>query len=73
MNIDSLYSEFQKIKKISIDTRKSVEGSIFFCLKGPNFNGNEFAQEALKKGAKLIVTDEKKMQMKKNFIWSMIH
>ena len=67
MNIDSLYSEFQKIKKISIDTRKSVEGSIFFCLKGPNFNGNEFAQEALKKGAKLIVTDEKKNANEKKF------
>ena len=67
MNIDSLYSEFQKIKKISIDTRKSVEGSIFFCLKGPNFNGNKFAQEALKKGAKLIVTDEKKNANEKKF------
>ena len=67
MNIDSLYSEFQKIKKISIDTRKSVEGSIFFCLKGPNFNGNEFAQEALKKGAKIIITDEKKNANEKKF------
>ena len=73
MNIDSLYSEFQKIKKISIDTRKSVEGSMFFCLKGPNFNGNKFAQEALKKGAKIIVTDDKKYANKKIFIWSMIH
>ncbi|MEC8537662.1 MAG: UDP-N-acetylmuramoyl-tripeptide--D-alanyl-D-alanine ligase, partial [Bacteroidota bacterium] len=48
-------------------TRKSVEGSIFFCLKGPNFNGNEFAQEALKKGAKIIITDEKKNANEKKF------
>ncbi len=34
-------------------------GSVFFALKGPKFNANEFAAEALKKGAAYAVVDEK--------------
>lgn len=40
------------------DTRKITEGSIFFALKGANFNGNSFAIEALGKGAVAAVVDE---------------
>lgn len=40
------------------DTRKIEPGVIFFALKGPNFNGNNYAQEALKKGAIAVVIDE---------------
>ena len=31
---------------------------IFFALKGENFNGNEFADEALKKGAAYSIIDD---------------
>src|SRR5690606_23201833 len=31
--------------------------SIFFCLKGPNFDANTFAEEAIRKGAVLGVSD----------------
>jgi len=68
MNIDFLYSEFLEIKKISTDTRKPVKGSIFFCLKGKNFNGNEFALQAFKQGAKMIVTEETKYNNPEFFI-----
>ena len=33
---------------------------MFFALKGENFNANEFAEEALIKGARYIVIDDKK-------------
>ncbi len=33
---------------------------MFFALTGGNFNGNEFAEEALKKGARYVVVDDKK-------------
>lgn len=33
---------------------------MFFGLKGENFNGNEFAAEALQKGARYAVVDDKK-------------
>ena len=68
MNIDFLYSEFLEIKKISTDTRKPVRGTIFFCLKGKNFNGNEFALQAFKQGAKMIVTEETKYNNPEFFI-----
>ena len=68
MNIDFLYSKFLETNKVSTDTRKSINGSIFFCLKGPNYNGNQFAYEALKKGAKLVITDEKQKTNEPQFI-----
>lgn len=58
MNIEALYKEFLDSTGISTDTRKIQEGSIFFALKGDAFNGNEFAGEALEKGAKRAVVDE---------------
>jgi UDP-N-acetylmuramoyl-tripeptide--D-alanyl-D-alanine ligase len=43
--------------KVSTDTRKDVTHSIFFALKGKNYDGATFAQEALVKGAMAVVTD----------------
>ena len=53
-----LLSEFLKTNQVSTDTRKIKEGSIYFALKGGNFNGNLFASEALSKGAAFVVVDE---------------
>lgn len=44
---------------VSTDTRKIEAGSIFFALKGGNFNGNLFAEKALEGGAAYAVVDEK--------------
>jgi len=62
--IETLYKHFLKHKKVCTDTRKIENGCIFFALKGPNFNANEFAAEALGKGASLAVIDEKSYQQK---------
>ncbi len=43
---------------MSTDTRKIESGSIFFALKGENFNGNKFAAKALELGASMVVADE---------------
>lgn len=43
---------------VSTDTRTLVEGSLFFALRGENFDGNAFAQTALEKGASVIVASE---------------
>ncbi len=58
MNIQSLYQKFQECKGISTDTRKILPGSLFVALKGPKFNANAFAEEAIKKGAKFAVVDD---------------
>ena len=44
---------------VCTDTRNIVPGSLFFCLKGGNFDGNLFAAEALLKGAAFVVADNK--------------
>lgn len=58
MNINSLYELFLKCGKVSTDTRKIEPGSIFFALKGPSFNANAFAEEALTKGASYAIIDD---------------
>jgi UDP-N-acetylmuramoyl-tripeptide--D-alanyl-D-alanine ligase len=60
MDIPSLYTLYLKSGKVSTDTRQITHGSIFFALKGPTYNANAFAEEALQKGASYAVVDEKK-------------
>ena len=59
MELNQLHKLFLESSGISTDTRKIVPDSIFFALKGANFNGNLFAKDALEKGAKFAVFDEK--------------
>lgn len=58
MEISALYDLFLQHPRITTDTRKLLEGDIFFALKGPLFNGNDFAKIALDKGAAYVVVDE---------------
>jgi UDP-N-acetylmuramoyl-tripeptide--D-alanyl-D-alanine ligase len=60
MDIQKLYTVFLQSRKVSTDTRKIEPNSIFFALKGPNFDANAFADEALSKGASLAVIDNPK-------------
>ena len=54
-----LYERYLQSGKVSTDTRQITPGSVFFALKGPKFNANEFASEALEKGASYAVIDDK--------------
>ncbi|MGJ3234590.1 UDP-N-acetylmuramoyl-tripeptide--D-alanyl-D-alanine ligase [Marivirga sp.] len=56
--IEKLYDIYLKSTGVCSDTRALEEGNLFFALKGPNFNGNEFAEKALKEGALAVVVDE---------------
>lgn len=58
MTLTEIYNLYLQHPVISTDTRKIDDGCIFFALKGPNFNANTFAAEALNKGAKYVVIDE---------------
>lgn len=58
MNIEHLYKAFLECSSVTTDTRKVTTNAIFFALKGDNFNGNTFAQQALESGAKYAVIDE---------------
>ncbi len=61
--IKKIYEAFLKSNDISTDTRKIKNNSLFFALKGENFNANKFTKEALKKGASFVVIDEKEYQI----------
>ncbi len=66
-SIERLYEAFLKCnQKICTDTRKLDKGSIFFCLKGANFNANEFALKALEGGCAYVVVDEGKYATNEN-------
>ena len=58
MEIARLYRYFKDCNGVSTDTRKLNVGSLFFCLRGENFNGNRFAQNALDAGAKYVIYDD---------------
>jgi UDP-N-acetylmuramoyl-tripeptide--D-alanyl-D-alanine ligase len=60
-----LYSHFLAHPVVSTDTRTISPGCIFFALKGGNFNGNRFAQEAIAKGAAYAVIDEAEFSAEK--------
>lgn len=57
MDIKSVHNYFLKCNSISIDTRKIEPGSMFFAIKGDNFDANTFAKEALEKGANFVIID----------------
>jgi UDP-N-acetylmuramoyl-tripeptide--D-alanyl-D-alanine ligase len=63
MEISELYEIYKKYPSVQTDTRKIEKGDIFFALKGPNFNGNEFVQNAIEGGASYAVIDEKKFEI----------
>ncbi|WP_072784633.1 UDP-N-acetylmuramoyl-tripeptide--D-alanyl-D-alanine ligase [Flavobacterium haoranii] len=58
MKTSQLYEKFLETKGITTDTRNIQKDSMFFALKGEKFNANEFAKEALEKGAKYVVIDD---------------
>ncbi|MEO6404467.1 MAG: UDP-N-acetylmuramoyl-tripeptide--D-alanyl-D-alanine ligase [Ferruginibacter sp.] len=58
MIIDELYQLYLQYPEIETDTRKLKPGTIFFALKGPNYDGNHYIQQALDAGAAYCITDE---------------
>jgi UDP-N-acetylmuramoyl-tripeptide--D-alanyl-D-alanine ligase len=58
MKTGDLYNIYLQQKLVSTDTRTIKEGSLYFALRGPNFNGNTMAAEALQKGASYVIIDE---------------
>lgn len=66
MELFELHSIFSQCNGVSTDTRNIIENSIFFALKGSNFNANEFALQALENGAAYAVIDDKNLNKLEN-------
>ncbi|MDB5253469.1 MAG: UDP-N-acetylmuramoyl-tripeptide--D-alanyl-D-alanine ligase [Flaviaesturariibacter sp.] len=58
MPIADLYALYLQHPVVETDTRKLTQGSLYFALRGPNFNGNAFVAKALENGAVACVIDE---------------
>lgn len=57
METKQLYTYFVQYPLVCTDTRNIQANSIFFALKGANFDGNLYAQEALDQGSTYAVVD----------------
>jgi UDP-N-acetylmuramoyl-tripeptide--D-alanyl-D-alanine ligase len=68
MHLTQLYQRFLEAGKVSTDTRQISPGSLFFALRGDKFNANEFAAQALAKGAAYAVVDEAKYAVDERYI-----
>ena len=68
MDIPVLYQFFLQHPVVTTDSRNIPSNSIFFALKGTNFNGNTYAAEALQKGAAFAVIDQPEFAASDQFI-----
>lgn len=66
--IDILLAHFLKHHLVTTDTRKLEPNSIFFALKGANFNGNQFAKQAIEQGCAFAVIDEPQPEQHEKYI-----
>ncbi len=58
--LKELHEIYLNHPKITRNSKEIEKGDLFWALKGEKFDGNQFAEEALKKGAHIAVIDDKK-------------
>ena len=63
MNTSQLHDYFKSTSGVVTDSRKLKKDCFFVALKGPNFDGNLFAESALEQGAKYALIDQKKIAL----------
>ncbi len=68
MIIEDLYKLFTKSTGVCTDTRNIIDNSLFFALKGENFNGNKFALKAIEGGANYAIIDEEEFKISDQYI-----
>ena len=49
MELKKIYKIFLNSSGVSIDTRTIKQNNIYFAIRGSNFDGNKFANEAIKR------------------------
>ena len=70
-NIDKLYDLFCECKgRVTTDSRTIKGGELFFALKGENFDGNAYAEQALEAGAAYAVVGEDAECLKRTSLYS---
>jgi murE/murF fusion protein len=54
---------------IAFDSNDVKKDNIFFAIKGNSFDGNDYIDLAIKRGAKIIISEKKKIKKKKDLIY----
>ncbi len=57
ITVEELYALYKRCSGITTDSRQIKDGVMFFALRGEKFDGNDFALDALKGGARYAVVD----------------
>lgn len=68
MDLTKLYHHFLSSDGVSTDTRQTLKDKLFFALKGDHFDGNQFAKEAIEKGAKYAIVDDPELRDYPRFV-----
>lgn len=68
MTIEELYPLYLASTGVNTDTRTVKSGQLFFALKGPNFNANDFTAKALEAGASYAIIDDASYALTKQYI-----
>ena len=69
--IPSINKEYKKIffSDVVFDSNKVKKNSIFFAIKGNNFDGNDFIDEAIENGAKIIISEKKILKKREGVLF----
>ena len=54
---------------VSFNSSKVKKDNIFFAIQGEKFDGNDYIDEAIKNGAKVIISEKKRLKKKENIIF----
>ncbi|MBL7686178.1 MAG: UDP-N-acetylmuramoyl-tripeptide--D-alanyl-D-alanine ligase [Deltaproteobacteria bacterium] len=55
-------NENQVVESLSTDSRTIQNGEAFLCLKGESFDGHDYIEEVIQKGASLIIFEKNRFQ-----------
>ena len=70
IKIEEIYTIFLNSgENVSTDTRKEIENTLFFCLKGDNFDANHMAEAAFEKKPTAVVTEREDLKDVKGYIF----
>lgn len=69
MDIPFLYETYVRGHRITTDSRRIRPGDVFVALRGENFDGNAFAETALRQGATVAIADDPSLQNTPGCVW----
>ena len=75
MFLQNYIPNINKIKRsiffsgIAFDSNDVKKDNIFFAIKGNSFDGNDYIDLAIKRGAKIIISEKKKIKKKKDVVY----